>query len=243
MIKPVICTNSLKIIFTTSDLKSTMCGRYTLTKSIKTIKKHFEPIIVSCKHNERYNISPGQNSPIVTMKNDQQELRSMRWGLIPQWIKDLKTAKPLINARSETVHQKPSFKDSFHNSRCLIPADGFIEWKIHGKEKFPYYIFLHQKNIFSFAGIWAKWDKENRPIHTYSIITTQANIKLAPIHQRMPVIIKSSDYKLWLTPQTNSKILHSLLMPFSSIKMSTYQVSKNINSYKNDSHDLLNPIN
>ena len=92
-----------------------MCGRYTLTKPLKAIKKHFEPIILSCDHNERYNISPGQNNPAVTMTNSQRELKLMRWGLIPPWIKDIKTTKPLINARSETVHQKPSFRDSFHD--------------------------------------------------------------------------------------------------------------------------------
>ena len=220
-----------------------MCGRYTLTKTIKAVKKHFEPIILSCEHNERYNISPGQNSPVVTLKNKQQELRSMRWGLIPPWAKDIKAAKPLINARSETIHQKSSFRNSFHNSRCLIPADGFIEWKTSGEAKFPYFIFLNQKDIFAFAGIWTKRDKETPPIHTFSILTTQANNELASIHHRMPVIIKPSEYKLWLTPQTDSKILHSLLLPFSATKIDAYQVSKNINSYKNDRAGLLNPIN
>ena len=112
-----------------------MCGCYTLTKPLKAIKKHFEPIILSCHHHEPHNTSPGQNIPVVTTTNSQRELKLMRWGLIPPWIKDIKTTKPLINARSETVHKKPSFRDAFHASRCLIPADGFLEWKIEGGKK------------------------------------------------------------------------------------------------------------
>ena len=220
-----------------------MCGRYTLTKPLKAIKKHFGPIVLSCDHNERYNISPGQKIPVVTTTNSQRELKLMRWGLIPPWIKDIKTTKPLINARSETVHQKPSFRDPFHASRCLIPADGFLEWKTERGKKFPYFIFLNQKDIFSFAGIWTKWYKETSPIHTFSILTTQANTVLAPIHERMPVIIKSSDYKLWLAPDTDSSTLRSLLLPFSAKEMHAHQVSTEINSYKNDRDGLLNRIN
>ena len=220
-----------------------MCGRYTLTKPLKAIKKHFEPIVLSCDHDERYNISPGQKIPVVTTTNSQRELKLMRWGLIPPWIKDIKTTKPLINARSETVHQKPSFRDPFHASRCLIPADGFLEWKTERGKKFPYFIFLNQKDIFSFAGIWTKWYKETSPIHTFSILTTQANTVLAPIHERMPVIIKPSDYKSWLAPGTDSSTLRSLLLPFGAKKMYAHPVSTEINSYKNDRDGLLNRIN
>ena len=220
-----------------------MCGRYTLTKPLKAIKKHFEPIILNCDHDERYNISPGQNIPIVTATNSQRELKLMRWGLIPSWVKNIKTTKPLINARSETVHQKPSFRHPFHASRCLIPADGFLEWKTEGGKKFPYFIFLNQKDIFSFAGIWTKWCKETSPIHTFSILTTQANTILAPIHERMPVIIKPSDYKTWLEPGTDSSTLRALLLPFGAKKMYAHPVSTEINSYKNDRDGLLNRIN
>ncbi len=220
-----------------------MCGRYTLTKPLKAIKKHFEPITLNCDHNERYNISPGQNNPAVTMTNSQRKLTLMRWGLIQPWIKNLKTTKPLINARSETVHQKPSFRDPFHASRCLIPADGFLEWKTEGGKKFPYFIFLNQKDIFSFAGIWTKWCSQNSLINTFSILTTQANKVLTPIHERMPVIIKPSDYKSWLASDIDSSTLRSLLLPFSDKEMQAYQVSTEINSYKNDRGSLLNPIN
>ena len=114
-----------------------MCGRYTLTKPLKTIKKHFDPVTIKCKHRKRYNIAPGQNTPIITLQDDQRELKLMHWGLVPSWAKTIKTSKATINARSETVHQKPSFRDSFQARRCLVPADGFIEWKVEGKKKLP----------------------------------------------------------------------------------------------------------
>jgi len=218
-----------------------MCGRYTLAKPLTTIKKHFGPIIVKCEYGERYNIAPGQSIPAITLKNNQRELRLMRWGLIPSWTRNIKTVKALINARSETVHQKPSFRDSFKTHRCLIPADGFIEWKVAKKEKSPYYVFLKTKRIFAFAGIWAKWGKETSPVYSYSILTTRANITLAPIHERMPVILEQENYNLWLAPETDGRILHGLLSPFNPSKMGAHQISKKINSYKNDHDGLLVP--
>ena len=124
-----------------------MCGRYTLAKPIKTIKKHFDPVAIKCEHSERHNIAPGQNTPVIMLQNNQRELRIMRWGLVPPWAKNIKTAKIIINARSETIHQTPTFRNFFQAQRCLVPADGFFEWKIEGKEKVPYYIFLKPKNI------------------------------------------------------------------------------------------------
>ena len=187
-----------------------MCGRYTLAKPVKTLKKHFDPIILKCEHRERYNIAPGQSTPIVTLENDQRELRLMRWGLVPSWAKNTKRTKALINARSETVHQKLSFRDSFQAYRCLVPADGFIEWKVEGKEKTPYYIFLKARNIFAFAGIWEKCDEEPSPVYSYSILTTQANTTIASIHERMPVILEPSNYKLWLASETDGRTLRDL---------------------------------
>lgn len=219
-----------------------MCGRYTLTKPVKTIQKQFDPIIIKCEHSERYNIAPSQNAPVVILQEGQRELISSRWGLVPPWVKDIKTAKALINARSETVHQKPSFRDSFRTHRCLIPTDGFIEWKVERKEKVPHFISLKSRKLFAFAGIWAEWGKGPASAHTYSILTTQANSALTPVHERMPVIIEPSSYKIWLAPETATKTLHEMLTSYNSIEMNAHQISKDINSYKNDRDDLLNPI-
>ena len=166
----------------------------------------------------------------------------MRWGLVPSWAKNIKTAKTLINARSETVHQKPTFKNSFQTHRCLVPADGFIEWKVEGRKKVPHYIFLKPRSIFAFAGIWAKWDKTPSSVYSYSILTTQANTTLAPIHERMPVILEPENYKLWLASDTDGRTLCDLLSPFSSKKIGAYKISNEINSHKNDRNDLLNSL-
>jgi putative SOS response-associated peptidase YedK len=182
-----------------------MCGRYTLAKPIKSIKKHFDPVTVKCEHSERYNIAPGQNTPVITLQNNQRELRAMRWGFIPPWSKNIKSTKILINARSEIVHKKPTFRNSFQAHRCLVPADGFIEWKVEGRKKVPHYIFLKPRSIFAFAGIWAKRDKMPSPPYSYSILTTQANTTLASIHERMPVILEPANYKLWLGSDTDSR--------------------------------------
>ena len=122
-----------------------MCGRYTLDKPLKIIEKHFAPLIIKCEHSKRYNIAPGQNIPVITLQNNQRELRLMRWGLVPSWAKSIKTDKILINARCETVHEKPSFKDSFQKYRCLVPADGFIEWKTEDNKKTTLYFFKNKK--------------------------------------------------------------------------------------------------
>ena len=219
-----------------------MCGRYTLAKPATTIKKHFDPVTIKCEHSERYNIAPGQNTPVVMLRDNQRELRAMRWGFVPPWSKNIKTAKILINARSEIVHQKPTFKNSFQTHRCLIPADGFIEWKVEGRKKVPHYIFLKPRSIFAFAGIWTKWDKTPSSVYSYSILTTQANTTLAPIHERMPVILEPENYKLWLASDTDGRTLRDLLSPFSSKKIGAYKISNEINSHKNDRNDLLNSL-
>ena len=219
-----------------------MCGRYTLAKPAKTIKEYFAPVTIKCAHTERYNIAPGQDSPVITLENNQRELRLMRWGFIPSWLKDFNPAKTLINARSETIHQKPAFRNSFKTHRCLVPANGFIEWEIAEKEKEPHYIFLKPKNIFAFAGIWTKWNKGHKSIYSYSILTTQANTRLALIHDRMPVILEPKNYKLWLDPLADNKLLCNMLHPFSAKKTEAYKISKEINLYKNDHNDLLQPL-
>lgn len=218
-----------------------MCGRYTLAKPIKTIAQHFAPVQLKTEHGERYNIAPTQNAPVVILSRERRELHSMRWGLIPHWIKDPGEGQPQINARSETVHEKPSFKESFRTRRCLIPADGFIEWKTAGKEKRPHYIFLESREVFAFAGIWSEWKNASSSLKTYSILTTVANSRLAPIHERMPVLLAPVNYDLWLAPDTDFAALRQLFDPFDPEGMGTHEISTAINSYKNDRPDLLNP--
>ncbi len=196
---------------------------------------------IQFEHQERYNIAPTQKAPVVLNRQGQRELVGMRWGLIPSWASDAKTNSPLINARAETVHEKPSFNQSYTGKRSLIPADGFIEWQKNKKGKIPYYITLKNKNLFAFAGIWSEWGKNGEALRSYSIITTECNSLLEPIHERMPVILAPSDYDAWLNPLTNPEQLHGLLRPFPSDYMEPRVISAAINSYKNDRAECLAP--
>ena len=212
-----------------------MCGRYTLTKSIKMIESHFRPVRTSLKHFPSYNIAPSQFSVVITNSSNQLNLIEMKWGLIPPFSKDTTMGNKLINARSETLHEKPSFRDSFKNKRCLIPADGFIEWK----EKKPHFIRIKNQVLFAFAGIWSTWDSGDEPLNTYSIVTTEANRTLSPLHSRMPVILHPDHYKNWLSAESNS--LSSLFKGDLENNLEYFEISTTINSPKNNEAALLNP--
>lgn len=213
-----------------------MCGRYTLTKPLKTIASHFGPIHINLDYRPSYNIAPSQMSPVIIDRSGQRELTEMKWGLVPSWAKDEKMK--LINARSETAHEKPSFKNSLKNQRCLIPADGFLEWQ--GAEKQPHYIYLKDQPLFAFAGLWSIWNSpEGKSLSTYSILTTEANEKLSPIHARMPVILPPERYETWLAPDSGLDSLRGLLTTFPSEECYFHQVSKEVNSPKNNRPEVL----
>ena len=213
-----------------------MCGRYTLTKSIKDIKAHFKPFRISLKHFPSFNIAPSQLSAIITHSSNKLNLVGMKWGLIPSWSKDGSMGNKLINARSESLNEKPSFRESFKKRRCLIPADGFIEWK----EKKPHLIRMRNQALFAFAGLWSTWDSGDKPLNTFTIITTEANKTLSPLHSRMPVILHPDSYETWLT--ADHKSLSSLFSGSLEKELEYYEISKAINSPKNHQASLLNPV-
>ena len=163
----------------------------------------------------------------------------MKWGLIPSWAKDEKIK--LINARSETAHEKPSFKNPLKNQRCLIPADGFLEWQ--GKEKQPHYIQLRDQALFAFAGLWSTRKNDvGENLNTYTILTTEANEKLTPIHARMPVILRSEQYGIWLASDSTLDTVRGLLTPFPSKEFDFHPVSKEVNSPKNNRPEFLQSL-
>ena len=210
-----------------------MCGRYTLTKSFKTIKSHFKPVRMSLKYLPSFNIVPSQISAVITKSSNGLQLEGMKWGLIPSWSKEINMGNKLINARSETLHEKPSFRESFKNKRCLIPADGFIEWK--GKQ--PYYIRPKTQGLLAFAGLWSTWDSGDGPLNTYTIITTEANKTLSPLHSRMPVILHPENYEKWLNAE--SKALSQLLTPYPDKDLEYFEISTAVNSPKNNDPKIL----
>lgn len=223
-----------------------MCGRFALSIKTKNIENLVPGLKVGGELKPRYNIAPSQDAPTIFNTGD-YELSTSRWGLIPFWSKDIKIGVKLINARAETVAEKPAFKNAFNKRRCLIVADGYYEWKnIPGaNKKAPYYIRLKTGEAFTFAGLWEKWKSlEGKTIVSSTIITTEPNSYLSDIHNRMPAILLPSDRELWLNPDNVEKnVLQNCLMPYPDEEMEAFEVSLRVNSPKNDDESCILPIN
>ena len=214
-----------------------MCGRFTLTKP-EAIAEHFK-VKVDRLPPPRYNIAPSQPLGVIrNSKGNQRQFRLMLWGLIPPWAKD-KENKRLINARAETVHEKPSFRAAFKRRRCLIPATGFYEWRTDKTGKQPFYFHLDHHHLFAFAGLWETWED----IETCTILTTNANTTLKPIHHRMPVILSPQYYATWLSPFSAPADLRSLLTAYPDDRMQAFPVSKAVNNPTNESPDCIAVLN
>ncbi|GAB4545044.1 MAG: SOS response-associated peptidase [Anaerolineales bacterium] len=210
-----------------------MCGRFTLTANPAAFQQTFGGFEFPAQFAPRYNIAPSQ--PILAIPNDgKMRADFFAWGLIPSWAKAPDAMKPFINARGETLGEKPAFRGSFKYKRCLIFADGFYEWQAqsNGKSKTPYFIYLKDRQPFAFAGLWAEWQSELR---TCAIVTTAPNELMANIHSRMPVILEPQHYAEWLDPAPREpEILQRLLSPFPAERMAAHVVSTLVNSPAND---------
>jgi putative SOS response-associated peptidase YedK len=216
-----------------------MCGRFQLSVKGKQISERFNIEVFDEKYTPSYNCAPSQKLPII-INTHPNKLSYFSWGLIPIWAKEAKIGFNNINARSETISHKPSFKNAFKTQRCLIPANGYYEWKNDGL-KTPYRIFLKEEKIFAMAGIWEVWqDAEDKKIHTFSIITTSANTATRNIHKRMPVILQPEGEQLWLHGE-DEDILQKLLIPFESNKTDLYSISNNVNSTRNNDPSIITP--
>lgn len=223
-----------------------MCYHYSLSVPLAKIETALQAKFDTSLWQPIYHVNAFTflKMPVVTQE-EADKIQFMHWGLIPPWIKNLAEADKIrtqtLNARSETIFEKPSFKNSILNKRCLIPADGFFEWMDVKKKKYPHYIQHKEKSIFCFAGIYSSWvDKVTGEIlPCFSIITTDANEMLAKIHnlkQRMPLIIAPQDYKKWLNPNLSIEEIKSLLKPYPDAHLQNHTVSKLINSRTEDSN-------
>jgi putative SOS response-associated peptidase YedK len=220
-----------------------MCGRYTLQASPEEIAAQFA-VEDTPLFKPRYNIAPTQIVPVVRLRPEstKRELVQLRWGLIPSWAKDLRIGNQMINAKAETVATKPSFRSAFRKRRCLIPASGFYEWQQQGRQKQPMYIRLRDRRPFAFAGLWERWEpQDGEPVESYTIITTEPNEFMRPIHNRMPVILASQDYDRWLNPTAMTDGLQALLKPFTVDDLEAYVVRKLVNSPRNDIPQCIEP--
>ena len=215
-----------------------MCGRYRLSRKKQILDDHFSTVSGNEDWNPRYNIAPTQVVPVIRQnpRDPMRELSLFRWGLIPSWASDPKIATRMINARSETVTTKPAFKDAVRLRRCLIPADGFYEWKKTGKAKQPFCFEVNEGDLFAFAGIWdCWWSPTLEPVQTCTILTTLPNAVTSCVHDRMPVILDPADYDLWLDPGMKDEAeVCRLLRPYSAQSMRSYPVSERINNVLND---------
>lgn len=229
-----------------------MCGRYVYEAKDEDLEQEFDAVVEKIIGNvarPRYNIAPTQYVPTIRALEAERAVGAMRWGLIPGWAKDDQIANHTVNARAETVAEKPAFRAAFKQRRCVIPASGFYEWQRassgKGAPKQPFYFFMKDKPVFGFAGLWEEWTEPQTGdvIESCTIITTEANAVLAPVHNRMPVILKPKDYEQWLDARIkDAEKLKSLLAPYPAAEMGSHAVSRQVNSPKSDAAELINPL-
>lgn len=219
-----------------------MCGRYRLTRADK-VASYFEAEAAEDLL-PRYNIAPSQQIAAIRQVADGRVISALRWGLVPFWAKDISIGYKMINSRSESVLQKPAFRDCFQQRRCLIPADGFYEWKKAGKQKQPFHFGMKDGSLFGLAGIWDRWKSpQGTWIESCSILTTTANPMVRDVHDRMPVILHRNHYDTWLTaPAAEAARLGELLIPFEAELMTRYAVSTLVNRPQNDGADCAAPL-
>ncbi|MCC6212264.1 MAG: SOS response-associated peptidase [Burkholderiales bacterium] len=211
-----------------------MCGRYTL---------HAHPDVVALlfglsevpAYQPRFNIAPASQVLIVRRDQERNVAAQVRWGLVPRWAKDPSIGARMNNARAETVAQKPSFREAYRKRRCLIPASGFYEWKAEGGRRQPYYVYPAGAELFAFAGLWERWQGPHLSLETCAIITTEANAKMAPVHERMPVIVSPADYPAWLTGGEVP------LKPCADEAIGIRRVSRAVNNARVDHAGLVEP--
>jgi len=211
-----------------------MCGRYTQTATLKELHERFKLVSGPPELPPRYNLAPSQPAPVILPG---RALELYRWGLVPSWAKDPAIGHRMINARAETLMEKPSFRKPLERSRCLVPSDGFYEWKKlpDGRTKVPMRITRRDRGLFAMAGLWDEWKGPEGPVRSFTIITTGANAALSPIHDRMPVILDLEGEDRWLDPGASPTEMVGLLKPCPDDCLSAYEVSTRVNSPADDS--------
>jgi putative SOS response-associated peptidase YedK len=223
-----------------------VCNRYRLTHSKQYLAERFQAADDEIEERLRYNIAPTQ--PVLIVRKEQgkktRHFTTMRWGLIPSWAKDMSIGTQTLNARSETVTTKPAFRESIITKRCLIPADGFYEWRKMGSVKQPYCFEVGEGEVFAFAGLWDEWTSpDGEIIESCTILTTGPNSLVAGLHDRMPVIVTPEKYGLWLDPDvTDFAAIRDILKPYDANLMRRYPVSRKLNNSKNDDADSATPV-
>ncbi|NJO07097.1 MAG: SOS response-associated peptidase [Chloroflexaceae bacterium] len=220
-----------------------MCGRFTLRTPSEVLAAQFElPNIPAL--NPRYNVAPTQAVAVVRQQPVGRHLDWLQWGLVPHWAKDPSIGSRMINARSETVAEKPAFRAAFKARRCLVLADGFYEWQaiLGTRTKQPFYFQMEAGKPFAFAGLWEQWNGPDGLLETCTLLTTEANALVQPVHDRMPVILPPDVYSVWLAPDMHDRgALEALLVPYDPAAMQAYPVRRAVNNTRNDSPECIEP--
>lgn len=223
-----------------------MCGRYTLRVTGERVAEHFDlPPAETAGLEPRYNVAPSQEVPAVGPREEGgRGLAAFRWGLVPRWAGEPSDLPDLINARSETVHEKPSFRDSFARRRCLLPADGFYEWKKGGGGSRPHFVRRRDDGLFAFAGLWDRWEGEDGGVVlSCTVLTTDPSDAVRPLHDRMPVIVETDDYDLWLDRTVRERgPLEEVMRPYDGDRLVHHPVSRRVNSPANDGPACVEPV-
>ncbi|MNB97102.1 putative SOS response-associated peptidase YedK [compost metagenome] len=221
-----------------------MCGRFTITDPIEEIMDRYMAAIADgFEYKPNYNAAPMQYIPTIIGSSNGNRLGSLRWGLVPSWADDQKIGNKMINARAETLAEKPAFKRLIGSKRCIIPTNGFYEWKKEGSRNQPMRILMKDESIFSLAGLYDTWiDPDGNKLSTCTIITTEPNSLMADIHNRMPVILWPQDEAEWLNKESDKEIVLGLLRPYDSDKMRAYKVDSSVGNVRNNNQDLIKEI-
>ena len=223
-----------------------MCGRFVGYSDFKDLVKYFPIDNTACEATASYNIAPTQEVLAIVNREGKNWLDTFHWGLVPFWAKDISIGNKLINARAETVDKKPSFRNAFKKRRCLIPADGFFEWKGTKGKKQPVYLTLPDQEPFAFAGLWETWrpkESDESAYRSCTIITTAASESVKPIHHRMPVILKPEKYTQWLDPELSDPVLlKDILENWAVRELAATPVSKQVNSAGNNDPSNISPL-
>jgi len=218
-----------------------MCGRYCITTAPEAIRRIFR-YPQQPNFPPRYNVAPTQPVPVVRVVEGEREFALVRWGLIPAWVKDPKDFSLVINARGESVQEKPAFKNAIRRRRCLFPADGFYEWKAEGGIKHAFFARPRDSGPMAFAGLWETWLGPNgEEMETAAIVTTQANREMSTVHHRAPVIVPPDQFDFWLDPQIDGPEASTLIRPAPDGLMEVYEVSSAVNKVANDTPHLIAP--
>jgi putative SOS response-associated peptidase YedK len=221
-----------------------MCGRFTVQVATSGVAAAFGVTETAASAGPSYNVAPGQKVPVILEEGGIRRMDAFRWGLVPSWAKDLSIGNRLINARAETLIEKPAFRKAFALRRCLVLSDGFYEWKVEGKTKRPFHITVGEGGVFAFAGLWERWNPPSGgdPLFSCAIVTVEANAFMAPLHARMPAILAPEEFGAWLDEENREPAtLQRMLRPYAG-PMRAVPVSTRVNSPRNDGPECLLPF-